>query len=282
MKKIRVSRRTFLRAGGAAAAAFVLPAPILAASGDPAAQPIGVQLYTLRDMMATDTQGTLAKVGAAGYREVEFAGYFGHSAAELTRWLKDSGLSAPATHIDVKNLSTNFNAALGMAQALGHKYMFLNWLPPEDRTIERYREIADLLNTTGEKAKAVGIQIGYHNHEFEFDDLGGVTGFDILASHTDRTLVQFELDLYWARFANVDAHTLFKLYPGRFPAVHVKDYGADGKMTDVGAGTIDFGAIYQARELAGIRHFFVERDDTAAPLRTLDRSFKALERVLRP
>jgi len=277
-----VSRRSFLRAGGVAAAALAVPAPFSAAlaAHHSTAQAIGVQLYTLRSLMEQDVQGTLAKVGEAGYKEVEFAGYFDKPLTDIRQWLKDSGLTAPSTHINTYNLENNFDAALEAAHVLGHKHMFLNWLAPEDRTLDRYKEIAETLNRSGEKARAAGVRLGHHNHEFEFEDLGGITGFGILATETDPANVQFELDVYWTKVANVDPITLFMAHPGRFPCIHVKDYAADGKMADVGDGIIDYKAIYEARDLGGIKHFFVERDDATDPVRTINRSFKALKQIV--
>lgn len=282
MNNKTVSRRSFLRAGGAAAAALAVPAPFTAAlaAHHSGKQAIGVQLYTLRSLMEQDVQATLAKVGEAGYKEVEFAGYFDKPLTDIRQWLKDSGLTAPSTHINTYNLENNFDAALEAAHVLGHKHMFLNWLAPEDRTLDRYKEIAETLNRSGEKARAAGIRLGHHNHEFEFDDLGGTTGFGILATETDPANVQFELDVFWTKVANVDPITLFKAHPGRFPCIHVKDYAAGGKMADVGDGEIDYQAVYDARDLGGIKHFFVERDDATDPVRTINRSFKALQQIV--
>ncbi len=282
MLKQSISRRSFLKAGGAAAAAMALSGPFSAAYGahHSSKQAIGVQLYTLRSLMEQDVQATLAKVGEAGYKEVEFAGYFDKPLTDIGTWLKDSGLTAPSTHINTYNLENNFDAALEAAHVLGHKHMFLNWLAPEDRTVDRYKEIAALLNKNGEKARDAGVRLGHHNHEFEFDDLGGTTGFGILATETDADKVEFELDVYWTRVANIDPITLFKAHPGRFPCIHVKDYAAGGKMADVGDGLIDYKAIYEAKDLGGIKHFFVERDDATDPVRTINRSFKALNTMV--
>lgn len=282
MMKHTISRRSFLRAGSAAAAGLALSGPFSAAYGAHHAkkQAIGVQLYTLRTLMEQDVQATLAKVGEAGYKEVEFAGYFDKPLSDIAMWLKDSGLTAPSTHINTYNLENNFDAALEAANRLGHKHMFLNWLAPEDRTVDRYKEIASLLNKNGEKARAAGVRLGHHNHEFEFDDLGGTTGFGILATETDPNLVEFELDIYWTRVAKVDPITIFKAHPGRFPCVHVKDYADGGNMADVGDGEIDYKAIYEARNLGGIKHFFVERDDATDPVRTINRSFNAFNKMV--
>lgn len=282
MKNHTVSRRTMLKMTAAASAALVPATGAIAISQTmPQPHPIGVQLYTLRTLMEKDVAQTLATVAAIGYREVEFAGYFDKPLASIRQWLADSGLTAPSAHIRHTDFKTRFDETLEAAVTLGHKNLVLSWLPPEDRTLDRYREIADLLNSNGEKAKAAGVQLGYHNHEFEFDLLDSTRGYDVLMGETDPDLVKFELDLYWARVAGVDPFSLFDAEPGRFPCVHVKDYGANGKMVDVGDGIIDFGVIYAARKKAGIQHFFVEHDSAEDPVRTITRSFAALSDIIR-
>lgn len=283
MKNHTVSRRTMLKMTTAAASAALLPATAGAAISQATSRPhpIGVQLYTLRTLMEKDVAQTLATVGEIGYREVEFAGYFGQPLASIRQWLADSGLTAPSAHIRHTDFKTRFDEVLEETVTMGHKNLFLSWLPPEDRTLDRYREIAELLNTNGDKAKAAGVQLGYHNHEFEFDLLDGTRGYDVLMGETDPDLVKFELDVYWLQVAGVDPFSLINSHPGRFPCVHVKDYGANGKIVDVGDGIIDFEAIYAARKKAGIQHFFVEHDSPENPVRTITRSFAALSHIIR-
>ncbi len=278
-----LTRRSFLSSSAGAAAALALPSGILAPSWakESMTQSIGVQLYTLRSLMENDVAGTLASVGAAGYQEVEFAGYFDQSFTNILRWLADSGLSAPSAHVQHIDFKNRFDAALEAAIALGHKNLFLSWLPPEDRTVRRYNEIAELLNKNGEKAQKAGIQLGYHNHEFEFEDLGGVRGYDILTANTDAQLVKFELDLYWLRVAGIDPASLISTHSGRFPCVHIKDYGIDGNIVDVGDGLIDYGTLYPVLKSAGVQHFFIEHDSTKNPILTLERSFDAFSTIVR-
>lgn len=273
------TRRTFLKkAGAASVAALVLPATA-ACTRAASAQPIGIQLYTLRDLVAEDMQGTLSKIGSLGYSEVEFAGYFDHPLGSIKQWLTDSGLSAPSAHIRHTDFKDNFDAVLEIAAELGHKYLFLSWLPPEDRNAARYAVIAEMLNRNGEKAKAAGVQLGYHNHEFEFESLGSTNGYAILNENTDADLVKFELDIFWAKVAEVDIRQLVAAQPGRFPCVHVKDRGPDGSMVDVGDGNIDYAALYPALKEAGVQHFFIEHDSTPNPLKTAERSIKAFSRM---
>ncbi len=282
MHNSEISRRSILRMAGASAVASLLgitSTKALAASTT-AKQPVGLQLYTLRSMMEKDVAATLAQVGAIGYREVEFAGYFDQPISSIKQWLADNNLSAPSAHVRIGDFENRFDQALEAATELGHKNLVVPWLSPEERTEHRYHEIADLLNRTGEVASRFGIQVGYHNHEFEFEKIGNTTGYDILLTNTDSSLVKFELDLYWLEVAGVDTFALIDAQPGRFPCIHVKDLGSDGSIVDVGDGIIDFAAIYAARKTAGMKHFFVEHDNSSDPIRTIKRSFSAFSNVV--
>ena len=277
-----ISRRSIIKLAGASALASMLVSTSTMAvrAGDRSQQPIGLQLYTLRSLMEKDVAATLAQVGAIGYREVEFAGYFDQPIAAIKRWLGDSGLTAPSAHVRIADFENHFDQVLEAAVALGHKNLIVPWLAPEERNERRYHEIADLLNRAGATASRHGIQVGYHNHEFEFDQLENTTGYDILLSRTEDSLVKFELDVYWVDVAGVDAFKLFDKNPGRFSCIHVKDRGADGSIVDVGDGKIDFAAIYAAREKAGIKHFFIEHDNSADPIRTITRSYTAFSAAI--
>lgn len=281
MIKQELTRRSFLKGAAATGAAFA-SAGLLSACGmaKKTEQPIGIQLYTLRDQVAENMPQVLARLGSLGYREVEFAGYFDNSLSDIKGWLLDSGLTAPSAHVGHEQFKTDFERAVEASATMGHKTLFLSWLPPEDRTIQRYYEIAELLNRNGEIAKKAGIQLGFHNHEFEFEKQEGLCGYDIFLNNTDPKLVHFELDLYWTRVAGIDPLPLVKRFPGRFPCVHVKDYGDDGSIVDVGDGNIDFAALYGPLKEAGTRHFFIERDNSPEPFVTAERSIKAFSRAI--
>lgn len=277
-----ISRRSILRMAAASAATGILGTAGATAymTQKTAQQPIGLQLYTLRSFMEKDVAATLAQVGAIGYHEVEFAGYFNHPISKIKQWLADSNLTAPSAHVRIADFENRFDEVLETAAELGHKNLIVPWLAPEERTDRRYHEIADLLNRAGEIASPAGIQVGYHNHEFEFEKLGNTTGYDILLNNADPNLVKFELDVYWVAVAGVDTIALLGSQPGRFPCIHVKDLGSDGSIVDVGDGVIDFTAIYAAREKAGIKHFFVEHDNSSDPIRTIQRSFTAFSAAI--
>ena len=237
----------------------------------------GVQLYTVRAEMERSVEATLARVAQVGYREVEFAGYFGRTPAQVAALLKANGLTAPSTHIGVAELSANTPAVLDGLATMGHRYAVIPWLAAEERrTLEQYRRLADRLNELGRAAKARGIQLAYHNHDFEFQPLEGQLPYDLLLARCDADLVKGELDLYWINKAGHDPLAYFARHPGRFHLVHVKDLARDGSMTDVGAGMLPFARYVAQAAQAGIRHWFVERDDARDPFASITASLAAL------
>jgi len=270
-----MDRRLFLKSMAAAALLSSVPAAACACRAK-----VGVQLYTVRGLMAENVERTLEAIAAQGYGEVEFAGYYDRSAKDIRRMLGASGLASPSTHISLDLFENNIDAVIDFAAEVGHQYLVLPWLLPEDRTMERYRSIVDTLNIAGEKAKSAGLQVAYHNHEFEFETIDDEQPFELLLTKTDPDLVKFELDLYWLNVAGVDALDIINRYPRRVPLVHVKDRTADGNMTHVGAGTIDFDRVFAHAEKAGLKHYMVEHDNpvdalasTAASISNLKKAF---------
>src|SRR5207302_1314694 len=225
---------------------------------------IGLQLYTVRHAMEKDVEGTIARVAAIGYREVEFAGYFGKSARDVRALLDKNGLSSPASHISLS--PEQRRAALDAAPVIGHRYLVLAWIPAEERhTLDDYKRWAERLNRAGTEAKAAGLQFAYHNHDFEFAPLDGKLPYDVLLAETDPKLVQLEVDLYWITKGGQDPLAYFARWPGRFPMVHVKDSAGppDHRIVEVGAGKIDFKKIFAQSDQAGIKYYFVEHDEPA-------------------
>jgi sugar phosphate isomerase/epimerase len=240
---------------------------------------VGIQLYTLRDLMKADVPGTLAKVAAAGYKEVEFAGYFGHTPRQIRELLKRNGLSSPSSHLSFDSLESGWQKQLDDAKVAGHKWVTIAWLPEEKRrTLDDWKRHAALFNRAAAQAKKADLKFAYHNHDFEIRPVEGTRPLDLLLTSTDPKLVDFELDLYWAVFGGGNPIDFFNRYPKRFPMVHVKDSSGppDNKIVDVGQGTIDFKSIFAQSEKAGIKHYFVENDEPADPNVTLSTSYKYL------
>jgi sugar phosphate isomerase/epimerase len=274
-------RRSFLSTCGAA----LLGAACSRAGTPPADQRldrIGVQLYTARRDLARDFEGTLARIAEIGYREVEFAGYHDKTPSEVRAVLTRLGLAAPSSHVAIEVFRRDIDGAIAAATHVGHRYLVVPWLDPaERRTIDDYRRLAEELNRFGEKVRAAGMQLGYHNHDFELAPIGGSVPLDVLIERTDPNLLVLELDLYWVTKGGADPLTYFSRTPGRVQLVHVKDSAGapEHRQVDVGQGTIDFKKIFARREQAGIRHAFVEHDDPANPIETLRVSYEYLSRL---
>ena len=273
-----MDRRDFLRLSGAAAATGVAASLTGGVSAMRKTVPVGLGLYTVRGEMAKSVPATLDKIAEFGFGEVEFAGYFDHSAAEVADMLKNSGLKSPSAHVPVEVFESGFERALEYAAATGQKYLIMPWVQQSERTVERYKELFDLLNIAGEKAKAAGVKVAYHNHEFEFEMLDGVQPYEMLLERTDPDLVMLQLDLYWLKVAGVDPLALIERFPGRVPLVHVKDRTAGGKMTEVGAGAVDFARVFAASEKAGLQHYLVEHDNPEDPFASVAASIGYLKK----
>jgi sugar phosphate isomerase/epimerase len=284
---MKMSRRGFL----GQAAAQVAAAGLLKAAQGRSIEKLGVQLYTVRDLMAKDFEGTLAKVAALGYKEVEFAGYYKQSPQDVKAVLSRHGLTCPSTHIDYASLGDGFPAVVEASATIGHRYIVNPFLDEEMRKQpDVWQRVAATFNRAGEISKKAQIQFAYHNHHFEFVPVRGQMPYDVLLKECDPDLVKMELDLCWITVARQDPLTYFKRYPGRFPLVHVKGLRkvpdapapapfdqAIPNITDVGSSDIiDWKRIFAASQQAGIRHYFVEHDQPASPLESLQTSARYL------
>jgi sugar phosphate isomerase/epimerase len=247
--------------------------------------PIGLQLYTVRDLLKQDFEGTLARVAAIGYREVEFAGYFDHAPEQVRAALDRNGLTAPGAHVPFESIENAWGATLHTATLVGHRFVVCAWIPEERRrTVDAWRTIGDRLNQAAAACRDAGLQFAYHNHSYEFVPLEGRLPYDILLEHTDPALVRLELDLFWITYGGGDPLAYFSRYPGRFPLVHVKDMAPkpapdvapERVMVDVGRGSIDWKRIFTRSREAGIEHYFVEHDQPADPLASIRASYDYL------
>lgn len=278
-----LARRTFLKLAATTAGVAIAPSVLAHGHGKHTMSntKVGLQLYTLRDIMKVSVPATLKLVAAIGYKEMEFAGYFNHSAKEIKHILDGEGLTAPSAHVQLQDLQQNLSQVLDDAQTVGHKYVVVPWLSEAQRGegIEPYQRLADSLNSIGEACQKEGITLAYHNHDFEFENRQGQLPLDVLIENTDPDFVAMELDLYWAVKANQDPVEYFKRYPGRFKLWHVKDMAKDGAFADVGTGVIDFKNIFAHGELAGIQHKFVERDKTNDRIATIEQGFTAVNKL---
>lgn len=269
-----VTRRTLLKSSLLAAlggfrlaeSRSVLGASRAAASRPHKLNKIGLQLYTVRKEMESDFDGTLAKVAAIGFHEVEFAGLFDREPKEIRATLDRLGLDAPSSHIVTQNIRDDWAKSIEEALVLGNRYITCAWLSPDERkSINDYKKLVDLFNNAGEVCRRSGLQFCYHNHDFEFEPLEGKIPYDVLLEDTDPDLVKMQMDLYMVIVANQDPLHYLREHPGRFPMFHVTDMEDTPERSDtsVGKGIIDFKRIFESVGLTGDEHFFVEEDESA-------------------
>src|SRR5690606_19197659 len=277
-----MNRRAFLRTTGVALGGLGLvalgPAACRAAPTPSVLPRPGLQLYTVRGLLAEDFVGVLEAVRRLGYEEVEFAGYHGRDPRAVRTLPVALGLAAPAAHVGLDALREDRDAQVAAAHVLGHRYLVVPWLDEHERaSLDGYRRVADELNGVGARLREVGIQLAYHNHDFEFESFDGDrTGYDVLLEATDPALVAMEMDLYWTVHGGRDPVALFERHPGRFPLLHLKDRMEDGEMVEVGMGEIGFGRVFAHAEAAGVRHVFVEHDAPWDPLLSIRYSYHHL------
>jgi len=297
---LRMNRRAFI--GTSIAASLTAAAqPVWTAGSTHKIERIGLQLYTVRDAMKTDFEGTIAKVAATGYKEVEFAGYFDRAPKDIRAVLDKHGLSAPSCHVGYDVVEKKWAETIEAAQILGHHYIICPSIEEKQRDEPGgWKRAADLFNKAGEASKKSGIQLGYHNHTFEFapaDSLGAKLPYDFLLAETDPSLVVMELDLCWISVGSKDPLAYFDKYPGRFPLVHVKDWVKDpsspsgynlangefvkygGRMADVGEGSVNWKRIFEQSGKAGIKHYFVENDDPKSAFDDIKISYNYLQKL---
>ncbi|WP_112383271.1 sugar phosphate isomerase/epimerase family protein [Sphingomonas carotinifaciens] len=275
-----INRRHLLAGAGSLAAIGLVGAPALAAK----LGPIGLQLYTVRELFQKDPVKTLETVAGIGYREVEFGGggYDSMDHAMLRRTMDRLKLTAPSVHIGYDALLGNFAKSVAMAKTLGAGTVILPYMTDEHRTEAGWQAALPNINRFANDLRAAGLNFAYHNHDFEFTvKPGGVSLYERLLRETDPTLVKVELDLYWVAHAGEDVAAWIERLADRLYAYHVKDMRPDRSMTAVGAGVTDFAALFRLKGSAGVRHFYVENDEAPAPyIPDITKSFQTL-RALR-
>ena len=264
------------------------------AAGDHKIDKVGLQLYTVRDLMKADFDGTIAKVAQIGYKEVEFAGYFGRTGQQVRAACDKNGLVPISTHVQYDELDDKFPSVIETSKAIGLGYIVCPWIPEELRkSPDIWKQAAAKFNRCGELSKKAGMQFAYHNHWFEFLPVNGKLPYDELLKECDANLVKMEMDLCWITAAGGDPLKYFNAYPGRFPLVHVKDlktlpkvttggsqnYGDTVDLTEVGSGIIDWKKIFAQSDKAGIKHYIVEHDSPKQPFDSIAKSYDYLEKL---
>jgi sugar phosphate isomerase/epimerase len=273
-----LSRRAFLVSAGAGMTAGSLLSS--AAFADHHGKiPLGIQLWTVKSETEKDVEGTLRKVYAAGFREIEFAGYYGKSPADLGKQMRDMGFTLVSTHAGAGDIAKNGPKIIEDAKALELKYVVCSSpMPsPEKAKLPWHEQMAaidlsdwkvnaDLFNKFGKQVSDAGMVFGYHNHSAEFKKFDGRSAFDYLFATTDPKHVKIELDIGWVAVANEDPVALLNQYKDRVIALHVKDVakrGADGKEPSsvaLGEGTVDWKSVLRTAKANGVKHYFYEQE----------------------
>ena len=284
------SRRTFLKLAGAASVAAVAFRDAITLAANPLGLPLGLQLYSLRELLPKDFEGTLKAIAAAGYQEVEAAGFYAQSAPEFKQAMDTAGLRCVSAHYPLAMLQPQLDSILSYATQLGLQYVVCSSpslqdpsrvkLPPKDPgyhgawvqafTLNDWKWNAEQFNQIGGSVKARGMHFGYHNHTTEFRKLGNVVPYDELMRLTDPDLVTFEMDCGWVAVAGYSPAQYLEKYPTRFSMLHVKDFdlkkGTEHpQSTELGRGTIDYRPIFEAAKKARITHYFVEQEEFDMP-----------------
>jgi sugar phosphate isomerase/epimerase len=281
-----LSRRGFLQAGSLAAA-------LAARSRAKELTTIGVQLYTVRNVLPKHPLETLQAIQAIGYREVETGGV---SIESIWPALEKTDLKATSAHIDSKLVTAGPEDELARTLAdlkrRGFTYAVFPYLPPNERGgLDVIKAFAEKLNRAGAKAHAAGLDFCYHNHAFEFQPMGGSAPIHVMVENTDPKLVGFEIDCFWASVAGHDPAELISHLSGRVHLLHLKDKARDtpvrynesvppATFKEVGNGVIDWPAVLKAADAAGVQRYFVEQDQTPGdPVASLRQSFAYLSKL---
>lgn len=283
-----------------------LPSLASAKRRDCDVRPIGLQLYTLGDVVEQDPAKVFAQLVAFGYREVEALTYAKLTPAELHRQASNAGLLMRSAHLDFAT-EADPSSSLDIARQLGVIQVVSSMLPPTPQdlasflavtgrlTISDFQRIADRANRIGELAQRAGFSYAYHNHNFEFRNLGGgLLGYDVLLRETDPRYVKFELDCGWISFAGADPVTYLTRHAHRFSSLHMKDFdmigysttldaAAQEHITELGRGVIDYRSILNVALKHDVPYLFVEhdpRDGVPIPMDMVQREFDYAQRLV--
>lgn len=275
-----IGRRSFLTL--TAASALPLSAKAL--------DSVGVQLYTVRRILPKKPLETLKAIEQIGYREVEATA---DNIDSIWPSLRQTSLKPISEHLDTElflRQQAKLPAAIEDARKRGFEYVVCPWIEPRDRGgVDMIRKLGDSLNKAGELCRKAGLTLCYHNHAFEYQPTPEGRLLDVLMKSTDPKLVSLELDVMWAHVGGVDPVSVLKQYGARIPLMHLKNVAADVKprfnenipraaFKEVGNGAVDIPSVLRAAAQAGVKHYFVEQDETPGdPLESLRASFQYLQ-----
>jgi sugar phosphate isomerase/epimerase len=316
-----MNRKTFLQHTGTLAAAGMLSPALSRAAGFILPKPdnnIGLQLYTVGGLMESDAKGTLQKLAAIGYKNLESASgmkglYYGFKPKEFSAMVKDMGMTWRSEHVGgvpftmdvLMKLASN---AKDSAQMLKYK-PFIEHMPKmpslqdsaqqladeaaeggveflvcaaiPTKTMDDVKLAVDVFGKAGEACKKAGVQFVFHNHSFEFVPIDGIIPYDYIMMNTDKDLVKSELDLGWVTVAGLNPVDIIKKYHGRIPLWHVKDIDKTTKEpTEIGSGYVDFKPIFEVSKTSGLKYFFIEQDGAPSPIANVTNDYNNLKKIL--
>ncbi|NER15081.1 TIM barrel protein [Leptobacterium flavescens] len=270
-----MTRRDFIKISGTVGAQSCLPLSFLSFTSSPKFK-LGYQLFSIRDEMAKDPVATLKALKKMGYEDFEHYGfdaekgtYYGFKASEFKRILDDLGLSISSGHYAFSDylfqsddkIKHYTEKCIEGALTLGSKYITWPWLDPDQRTVDGFKRTASKLNLIGEQISEAGLTLAYHNHGFDFDDLNGTTGYDIVMKETDASLVKLQLDMYWVMHSsNSTPAEIIAKQPGRFVMWHIKDMHKESRdYTELGNGSINYHKIMPDPTVSGLQFYYIEQ-----------------------
>ena len=276
MKELKViNRRDFIRYSGGILSASMVTLPVFTQASVKKYK-MGLQLFSIRDAIARDLTGTIRKITSIGYEDTETYGfdpeqgkYYGLPAASFKQLLADNQLTTNSGHYNfhlyfdqsTDALKRYVDQCIAGANALGQRYITWPWLDPNSRTIEKFKLLTEKLNTVGEQITKAGLGFAYHNHDYEFLDQGGETGYNIIMRDTNPELVKLQLDLYWVKHSSkLSPAELISKQPGRFVMWHIKDmHKVSRDYTELGNGSIDYTVILPEASRAGLQYYYLEQ-----------------------
>jgi sugar phosphate isomerase/epimerase len=268
-----LTRNEFLKSAAGLAGAVLSQGQ---AAANPLGLPIGLQPYTVRNDLKADFVGTLKKVKAMGYTEIEVSGgegygdFYGHKAGDLKKILDDVGMRAPSCHYGAPKDDSGWARNIEDAHTLGMEYMLSTTHSEWEKSLDGWKRTGDFFNHLGKMCRDAGLKFAYHNHNFEFRAYDGVIAYDELLRSSDKDLVKMEMDCFWITFAGQSPVDYMHKHPDRFAMLHIKDLkpglkpttgGFKGNpFTEVGTGVIDWKAVFTAARACKITHYYVEQD----------------------
>lgn len=270
-----LERRSFLKQTGLLTAACMMPMSTFSMHNKPKFK-LGLQLFTIRDAMAKDPVDTLKKVRALGYEDSEIFGYddekgsyYGMKASDFKKLIDDLDFTVSSGHYDFSSyfmkpydeLQRYVAHCIEGSHTIGAKYITWPWLAPEFRTMDNFKLLTEKLNKMGEQVNAAGLGFAYHNHDFEFTDHHGLTGYDVILDETDPELVKLQMDMYWvAHSSKLTPAQLIAQNPGRYVMWHIKDMDKVTRdYSEMGNGSIDYITMLSEIDKDALEYYYIEQ-----------------------